>query len=296
MEFSAKDVMELRNKTGAGMMDCKKALTDSAGDMEKAVTILREKGIASAQKKSERETNHGYIAKLTVNDGKLAVMVELDCETDFVSRNPDFQKFALKIAEKVASLDKSALAGFGSDPAIIDLIKEQISIIGENIVLKGYGRWEVSGAGCIEVYIHSGARLASLVELECENDKTSSNPALHELAKNIAMHVAATNPLSLSEADISKDVVEKEKEIYRVQAINEGKKPEFADKIIEGRLKKFYAENCLLDQIYVRDEAHKATITDVVKEQSNTLCEKIVVKQFVRWEVGTDKGSCLGGL
>lgn len=198
MEISAKDVMELRNKTGAGMMDCKKALQDATGDLEKAVTILREKGIAAAQKRSGRDTNQGFLAVYVHPGAKLAAMVELDCETDFVARNEKFQ----------------------------------------------------------------------------------------ELAKNIAMHVAATNPLSISEEDLDPVVVEKEKEIYRAQALNEGKKPEFVEKIIEGRVKKFYAEFCLLNQIYIKDETKKTTIKDLVSQLVTIIGEHIVIKRFVRFEIG----------
>ena len=286
MEISANDVMELRNKTGAGMMDCKKALTDAAGDMEKAITILREKGIASAQKRSERETNHGFIAKLISNNGKLAVMVELDCETDFVSRNSDFQKLATDLAAKLAAADKSAVDRFGEDPEIADLIKEHIGIIGENIVIKRYGHWEINGVGCIEIYIHPGSRLASLVELDCETEKIATDAKLHVLARNIAMHVAASNPLALCSTDLPKDVVEKERDIYRAQALNEGKKPEFVDKIVEGRLKKFYAESCLMSQIYIRDEARKKTIQDLLHELVGKIGENIIIKRFCRFQIG----------
>jgi elongation factor Ts len=198
MEISAKDVMELRNKTGAGMMDCKKALQDANCDVEKAVTILREKGIAAAQKRAGRETNQGFLAVYVHPGSRLAAMVELDCETDFVARNEKFQ----------------------------------------------------------------------------------------ELAKNIAMHVAAANPLSISEDDLDKSLVEKEKEIYKAQALNEGKKPEFVDKIVDGRLKKFYAETCLLDQIYIKDETKKTTIKDLVSQLVAIIGEHIVIKRFVRFEIG----------
>lgn len=198
MNISAQDVKSLREKTGAGMMDCKKALQDADGNIEKAVSILREKGIASAQKRSGRDTNQGQIATYVHPGSKIAVMVELNCETDFVARNEKFQ----------------------------------------------------------------------------------------ELGKNLAMHIAATNPLSISEDDIDPEIVEKEKEIYKHQALNEEKKPEFVDKIIQGRLKKFYAESCLLNQIYVRDETRKTTIQDLLNGLVSVIGENIVIRRFVRFEVG----------
>ncbi len=198
MNISAKDVKSLREKTGAGMMDCKKALQDAGGDVEKAVSILREKGIANAQKRSGRDTNQGQIASYVHPGSKIAVMVELNCETDFVARNEKFQ----------------------------------------------------------------------------------------ELGKNLAMHIAATNPLSISEDDIDPEIVEKEKEIYKNQALNEGKKPEFVDKIVQGRLKKFYAETCLLNQIYVRDETRKTTIQDLLNDLIAVIGENIVIRRFVRFSIG----------
>ena len=198
MDISAKDVMELRQRTGAGMMDCKKALAEADCNVEKAVTILREKGIALAQKRAGRATNQGYIATYIHPGARLGVMVEVDCETDFVSRNEKFQEFA----------------------------------------------------------------------------------------RNLAMHIAATNPLSISEDDIDPAVVEREREIYRVQALNEGKKPEFADKIIDGRLKKFFAESCLLNQIYIRDESKKITIKDMLQSLIAVIGENITINRFSRFQVG----------
>lgn len=198
MDISAKDVMDLRQKTGAGMMDCKKALADAQGDVEKAITILRQKGIALAQKRSGRATNQGYIATYIHPGAKLGVMVEVDCETDFVSRNEKFQEFA----------------------------------------------------------------------------------------RNLAMHIAATNPLSISEEDIDPAIVEKEREIYRCQALNEGKKPEFVDKIVDGRLKKFYAESCLLNQVYIRDETKKITVKDMLQNLIAVIGENIIVNRFSRFQVG----------
>jgi elongation factor Ts len=198
MDISAKDVMELRQRTGAGMMDCKKALAEADGNVEKAVTILREKGIALAQKRAGRATNQGYIATYIHPGARLGVMVEVDCETDFVSRNEKFQEFA----------------------------------------------------------------------------------------RNLAMHIAATNPLSISEDDIDPAVVEREREIYRVQALNEGKKPEFADKIIDGRLKKFFAESCLMNQVYIRDESKKVTIKDMLQSLIAVIGENITINRFSRFQVG----------
>ena len=198
MEISAKDVMTLRKRTGVGMMDCKNALKEAGGDIEKAVNILREKGIASAQKRSGRETKQGYIDAYIHPGSKLAAMVEVDCETDFVARNNELQEFA----------------------------------------------------------------------------------------RNLAMHIAATNPSSVSEEDIDSEIIEREKEIYRAQALNEGKKPEFVDKIVEGRLKKFYNESCLLNQIYIKDESQKTTIQDLLTNLIAKIGENIVIRRFTRYEIG----------
>lgn len=198
MDISAKDVMELRQQTGAGMMDCKKALAEAGGDIQRAVTILREKGIAAAQKRAGRATNQGYIAVYIHPGSKLAAMVEVNCETDFVARNEKFQEFA----------------------------------------------------------------------------------------RNVAMHIAAANPLAVSEDEMDPTMLEKEKEIYRCQALNEGKKPEFVEKIIEGRVKKFLQESTLLNQIYVRDEAKKTTIKDMLNELIASIGENIIINRFSRFQIG----------
>jgi elongation factor Ts len=198
MEISAKDVMELRQRSGAGMMDCKKALAECGCDFEKALTFLREKGIATAQKRAGRVTNQGYIAIYVHPGSKLATMVEVNCETDFVARNEKFQEFA----------------------------------------------------------------------------------------RNVAMHIAAANPVSISEEDVDPELVAKEREIYRGQALNEGKKPDFVEKIVDGRIKKFYAENCLLNQIYVRDEAKKLTIKDMLNDLIASIGENLTIGRFCRFQVG----------
>jgi len=198
MDISAKDVMSLRQKTGAGMMDCKKALIDANGDIEKASDILREKGIAAAQKRAGRDTSNGFIA----------------------------------------------------------------------------------------VYVHPGSRLAAMVELNCETDFVARNSGFQEFANNLAMHIAAANPVSISEDDVDPGIVEKEKEIYKAQALNEGKKPEFVDKIVDGRIKKFFKENCLLNQIYIRDESRKTTILDMLNELITKIGENIVIGRFARFQVG----------
>ena len=198
MEISAKDVMALRKKTGVGMMDCKKALIETDGDMEKAAEYLRKKGIASSQKRAERETKNGYISVYVHPGSQLAAMVEINCETDFVARNEKFRDFA----------------------------------------------------------------------------------------KNLAMHIAAAAPLSISEEDIDPALVKKEREIMREMTLNEGKKPEIVDKIVDGRMKKFFAENCLLHQIYIRDESRKTTIKDFLNDIIAVIGENIVIKRFTRYEVG----------
>ncbi|MCD6308194.1 MAG: translation elongation factor Ts [Candidatus Latescibacteria bacterium] len=198
MDISAKDVMSLRRKTGAGMMDCKKALIDANGDIDKAVDILREKGVAAAQKRAGRDTSNGFISVYVHPGSRLAAMVELNCETDFVARNDDFQKFA----------------------------------------------------------------------------------------DDLAMHIAAANPASISEEDIDPETVAKEKEIYKAQALNEGKKPEFVDRIVDGRIKKFFKENCLLNQVYIKDESRKTTIQDLLNELIAKIGENIVIGRFARFQVG----------
>ncbi|MDD3313523.1 translation elongation factor Ts [Pseudodesulfovibrio sp.] len=251
MAITASQVKDLREKTGAGMMDCKKALVESGGDEEKAILYLREKGLAKAAKKAGRATSEGLITPFISADGKTAVISELLCETDFVAKGDDFQGFAKALAEKIAGLDVTS--GAAEDlPADVADVTDLIAKLGENM---GVGRFaKVVTDGVLGVYIHSNNKLGVIVEL------TGSDDA--DMAKDVAMHVAAMNPTCISPDELPQDVLEREKELYKRQAMDEGKPEAIAEKIVMGRLSKFYKEVCLLEQAFIKED--KKSIKDIV--------------------------------
>jgi elongation factor Ts len=251
MGITASQVKELREKTGAGMMDCKKALVESGGDEEKAVMYLREKGLSKAAKKAGRATSEGLVTPYVSADGKTVVLSELMCETDFVAKNEDFQSFAQALSQKIAGLDVTT--GTAADlPAEVADVTDLIAKLGENM---GVGRFvKVVTDGVIGVYIHSNNKLGTVVELKGSDDEA--------LAKDIAMHVAAMNPACISPKELSQDILDKEKELYTKQAMDEGKPAAIAEKIVMGRLTKFYKDVCLLEQVFIKDD--KKAIKDLL--------------------------------
>lgn len=279
MAFTAQDVKELREITGCGMMDCKKALTETNGDKDKAVEFLREKGLATAAKKAGRVAAEGIVKAYV--DGNVGVLVEVNAETDFVAKNDEFQQFVSDVAKTIADAnpaDVEALkaAAFG-DTTIGDLLTAKIAKIGENMNIRRFARIETTGS--VVEYIHAGGKIGVLVEADAEN-----NDATKECLKNVAMQVAALNPKYLSSADIPDDYKEHEKEILIAQLKNDPKNASKPDNIIEkmitGRLAKEFKEVCLLEQEYVKAE-NKETVEKYVKSMGN-----ITIKQFVRFETG----------
>lgn len=230
MAITASQVKELREKTGAGMMDCKKALVESGGDEEKAIMYLREKGLSKAAKKAGRATSEGLVTPYISEDGKTAVIAELLCETDFVAKGDDFVAYANALSEKIAELDVTT--GSAADlPAEIADVTDLIAKLGENM---GVGRFaKFTTEGVLGVYIHSNNKLGAIVEVTGSDDV--------EMAKDIAMHVAAMNPSCITSAELPQDILEKEKALYMKQAMDEGKPENIAEKIVIGRLNKFYS-------------------------------------------------------
>lgn len=279
-EISAKLVKELRDKTGAGMTDCKKALEQSGGDIEKAIEYLRKQGAAIAAKRADREAKEGAIAIAKTPDDKRAAMVEVNCETDFVARNEGFLRFANAVANaalqrKIATVEAlSAVqldAEFDNLP-IAQAIEMMTGKLGEKIVVSRLALLEATD-GVISSYLHPGSRLGTLVHLTGVNGNNGS------IAKEIAMQVAAAAPLALTRADLPKETIEKETEILREQAKNEGKPPQVIERIVSGRLEKFYQEVVLLDQPFFKDS--DKTIADLLKEAG-----AVEVKRFVRFQLG----------
>ncbi|MCM1991103.1 translation elongation factor Ts [Oceanirhabdus seepicola] len=285
--ITASMVKELRERTGAGMMNCKKALTECEGNIERAVEILREKGLAAAAKKAGRVAAEGIVKTFITEDGKKASIVEVNCETDFVSANEAFIVFAENIAKQVAlneytDIDALKAAKYIADEnmTVADALTALIAKLGENMDLRRFKKLSVEN-GAINSYIHGGGKIGVIVELESNTDKVEEVKAL---AKELAMQVAASNPLYLDRNSVDQENLEKEREIYRVQALNEGKPEKIVDKMVEGRINKYLKEVCLVDQLWVKNG--DLTISKLLEEEGKKLGAEISVKAFVRFEKG----------
>jgi elongation factor Ts len=278
-------VKELRERTGAGMMDCKKALSDADGDMDKAIEVLREKGLAAAAKKSARIASEGLVDTYISEDGKYGAVVEVNCETDFVGKNEDFISFTKNMAKQAALssaltvdelLEEQYIGGGGT---VKEVLTALIAKIGENMNLRRFERFVKDEKGILKDYIHGGGRIGVMVQLSCQNGDN-----LDELAKDIALQIAAANPLYIYRDEVTQDVVQKEMEIYKVQAMNEGKPEAIAEKMVQGRLQKFYKEVCLIEQLWIRDQDY--TIKKLLDEKSKQAGAQISIKKFARFEKG----------
>ncbi|NLM36452.1 MAG: elongation factor Ts [Clostridiales bacterium] len=284
--ITAQTVKELRERTGAGMMDCKKALTESNGDLEKAIEILREKGLAAAAKKAGRIAAEGIVETFVSEDLKSAGIVEVNCETDFVAANEEFVALAKNLAKQAANTNATNIEEFVNEKYIADesvTIKDVttalIAKLGENMNVRRFEKFSVE-EGLVQSYIHGNGRIGVLVELGCK----VQNDVVKTVAKDIAMQVAAANPLFLDKDSVDAETLEKEKEIYRVQASNEGKPANIVEKMVEGRVKKYFKEVCLLEQVWVKNPDY--TITKYLQEKSKEIGENITVNRFVRFERG----------
>ena len=256
MNFTAKDVAALREKTGCGMMDCKKALTASEGDMEKAIDFLREKGLAASVKKAGRIAAEGVAFATVSEDGKVGVVIEVNAETDFVAKNADFQAFVKTCADTVIEQNPAdveallACKASGTEETVDALLKEKILTIGENIKIRRFARYE----GAVTSYVHAGGRIGVIVKFDTTDD-IAATEGFKAYAHNVAMQIAAMNAEYLDEASVPAERVEKEKEILTQQIVDEGKPANIAEKIVAGRLNKFFKEICLVDQVYVQDSS-----------------------------------------
>jgi len=285
--ITASMVKELRELTGAGMMNCKKALKESEGNIERAVEILREKGLAAAAKKAGRVAAEGIVKTFITEEGNKGAIVEVNCETDFVSANEAFIAFADNIAKQVAlneyaNIEELKAAKYIADEAmtVADALTALIAKLGENMDLRRFKKLNVEN-GAINSYIHGGGKIGVIVELESNTEKVEEVKAL---AKELAMQVAASNPLCLDRNSVDQEKIEKEREIYRVQALNEGKPEKIVDKMVEGRIKKYLKEICLVDQLWVKNG--DLTISQLLEEEGKKLGAEISVKAYVRFEKG----------
>ena len=259
---TASQVKELREKTGAGMMDCKKVLTEADGDMEKAIELLRERGIAKAAKKSDRVAAEGLVDAYISEDGKVGAVVEVNAETDFVSSNAEFKSFVADIAKQIAVNAPATVEDLLAEKSISDpektvqeVLTNKIATIGENMTIRRFERFETTGT--VEKYIHGDGKIGVLVDME---------NATPELAKDICMQIAAAKPEFLDRDSVPAERVDKEMEILKVQAMNEGKPAEIAEKMVQGRIGKFYGEICLVDQEFVKDPSIK--VSQLLKEKN----------------------------
>ena len=290
MAITATMVKELREMTGAGMMDCKKALTATDGNMDAAVDWLREKGLASAQKKAGRIAAEGIVATCLIDDDKKAVVVEVNAETDFVAKNEKFQSYVADVAAQAVKTSAADIDAFLAETwekdtslTVKEALASQIAVIGENMNIRRFQQMTEEN-GFIASYIHAGGKIGVLIDVETD----VINDAVKEMAKNVAMQAAALKPLYTSRAEVDQEYIEREKEILAVQARNE--KPDANDKIIDGmvmgRINKELKEICLLDQVYVKAEDGKQTVSKYVDEVAKANGAKIAVKAFVRFETG----------
>jgi elongation factor Ts len=276
-------VSELRAKTGAGMMDCKKALTETGGDIEKAVEFLRKKGLSAAAKKADRVAAEGMI--VAAGQGSVGSLVEVNAETDFVAKNVAFQGFSNGVAQVVADANPADVESLkelpfpGESRTVAEELTHQIATIGENMSVRRFTRFE-SSEGVVASYIHAGGKIGTLVRL----DSSSNDERVAALAKQLAMHVAAASPQYLTRDDVPADVVEKEKDIMRVKAKESGKPDDIVEKIILGQINKYFGEVCLLEQAFVIDPDQK--VNKVVAALGKELGADVTLAAYTRMQLG----------
>jgi elongation factor Ts len=283
-EITTAQITDLRNRTNAGMMDCKKALIDNKGDMDAAIKQLREKGLAIQVKRADKEANQGIVKAATAADGRAMALAEVNSETDFVAKTDGFKTFADAVVARVLSGDEKV------SETMKDGVVAIVSATGENVKIRRVARFVLSGTGRLESYIHMGGKVGVLVEVGCGQAATVANPAFAELVHDLALQVAAAAPRWLTGNDVPAEVIAAEKEIYRVQVDEQNKdKPKPAniiEKILDGKVKKFFGEVCLVDQVFVKDESKKQTITQLVNDTAKKVGDTLTIKRFVRFQLG----------
>ncbi len=283
MSFAAKDVKVLRERTGCGMMDCKRALVDSDGNMDKAIEILREKGLAAAAKKAGRIATEGLVISKLNKTNNIGVILEINSETDFVSKNNEFIEFVELVADTIIEKKPSNIENLmketivGKSDTVEDVLREKILTIGENIKIRRFNILE----GSLSFYVHGGGRIAVLVKFETD---ISSKTEFKEYGKDIAMQIAASYPQFIDKSIVPDEILQKERDILLAQALNEGKPKNIAEKMVEGRISKYYKEICLLDQPFIKDM--DISIEKHTKNISESLSGNIKIKEFIRFEKG----------
>ena len=284
--ITAAAVKELRDRTGAGMMDCKRALQEVQGDLEKAIALLREKGLAAAAKRAGRAANQGLIMGQV--KGSEASLIEVNCETDFVAKNEDFQEWVQQLADtvlenkftSVEQLLEHKIDGL----TVQEELTNQIATIGENMGIRRVAYYQPAENTLMDLYIHGGGRIGVLVALKFANEEAIKSELAEELAHDLALQIAASRPLYIDSEEVPADIVEKEKEIYLAQAINEGKPENIAQRMVEGRIRKYFEEICLVEQVFVKDTG--ISVGQLLKNVAKELNTEIAVKSFTRFEIG----------
>jgi elongation factor Ts len=283
LEISAELVKTLRDKTNCGFMDCKKALKETEGDLEKAVAYLRQKGIAVAGKRAERATSEGVVVAQVAGDGLSGVLLEVNCESDFVGKTDAFQNFAKLLAAQIVTAAPAEVEALLAQPwqpqpslTVQDYLNELIGQTGENIRVRRFSRF--AGGGLVGAYIHFGGRIGVLLELS----STQVTPELTALAKDLAMQVAAANPMAVTREEVDPAVVAQETEIYKAQARESGKPEKIIEKMVTGRLDKFFKESCLVEQPFVKNP--DITVAQLLKEAGGP---DLRVVRFTRYQLGT---------
>jgi elongation factor Ts len=286
-EISAALVVKLRKMSGQGMMDCKKALEESNGDVEKAIDILRKKGLATLTRRAERETSEGVVVSKKGQDNKTAAMATLCCETDFVARSADFAAAAETLADYALACPaddgvENVLETSVNGKKFSDILTEIASKTGEKIQVGDFAKYKLDGAGLISTYIHFNGKVGTMVQIETSDASVAGADAVKQTAADIAMHITATKPLALDKDGVDSKTIEREKAIFAEQIKN--KPANIIDKIIEGKMKKFFAENCLIEQQFVKDDSK--TVMQVLDEAAKGAGGKAKIKRFVRFEIG----------
>ncbi|MHC4337966.1 MAG: translation elongation factor Ts [Planctomycetota bacterium] len=287
VEISASLVMKLRKISGQGMMDCKRALQEASGDIDKAMEILRKKGLATLTKRAQRETSEGIVVDRMSQDGKTAAMAMLCCETDFVTKSDDF----VRAAEALGDCALACSADEGVDSVLEtsvdgrkfnDIVTETVSKTGEKIQVGDFAKYQLDGPGRISIYVHFNKKVGTMVEIETSDEQVAASDTLKQTAADIAMHITATKPLALDKEGIGPEIIEREKAIYAEQVKN--KPANIIDKIVEGKMKKFFVENCLVEQRFVKDDSK--SVAQVLAEAAKQAGGQAKIKRFVRLEVG----------
>ena len=286
--ITASLVKELREKTGVAMMECKNALKETEGDIDAAIKFLRERGEAKAEKKASRDANEGIIVAALAESGKSGVLVEINCETDFVAKNENFQAFVGEVAATVLASEvtdlEAAKALPKGDETLEGFIKTKVLEMGENLQFRRFERLTLNGEGAVASYIHLGGKVGVLIEVSAEKAETASSDAFKDLVKDLTLHIAATSPAGLKREDIPAELVESEKDIFRKQMEGAGKPADILEKIIEGKLGKFYSERCLLEQGFVKEP--DTSIKSLLEANGKDLGDTITVNSFLRFGLG----------